>query len=71
MRSFSFLFVRPHKGNKELYLCSSVVFIVACAAECDLAQTTLEASLNFVSFRCSSPGLYALNPLSLPTLDMN
>ena len=30
-------FVWLHKGNKGLYLCSSVVFIVACGAKRDLA----------------------------------
>lgn len=62
---FQFLctYVRLHKGNRRLYLCSSLVFIVACVAKCDLAQTTLEASLNFISFCCSLPSLYALNTL--------
>ena len=52
-------------------LCSSMVVIVAHVTQCDLAQTILEACLDFISFHCSLSSLYALNTLSLPTLDKN
>lgn len=49
----------------------SVVFIVTCSAERDLAQTTLKARLDLVSFGCSSPDFDTLNAFSLPSLNMN